>query len=139
MGERSYADRLFGIAADEGVKVLGRAKLQKAGADADAEIAALRERVVELEAGLEASLPEHKAELSITHNEHRCSYESAAEFLDACAIDADELARPDEIERMIESDSIWCLQWYPHTPLGFNRRYAATLVALLGEEGDENG
>jgi hypothetical protein len=100
-------------------------------AQQSAKIAALRDRVAELEAGLEASLPEHKAELSITHNEHRCSYESAADFLDACAIDADELARPDEIERMIESDSIWCLQWYPHTPLGFNRRYAATLGALL--------
>lgn len=79
----------------------------------------------------EERLPEHKGELSIAHNEHRSSYCDAETWLRELEIEPQELARPDEIQRMIQADSIWHVQWYPDTPNGFYRRFAADLASAL--------
>lgn len=78
---------------------------------------------------LENALPPHKASLHLTHNDHKAVYESAVEFL--ADMEADDFIAPDERERCIAADSIWELQWYPDTPVGFCRLISASLTDLL--------
>ena len=70
-------------------------------------------------------LPEHKCGLYLTHNEHRDVYETVEDFYEVdCFVSLDELAKA------ISEDSVWVLQWYPETPIGFHRIAASTLEAL---------
>ena len=87
-------------------------------------------------------LPEHKCGLYLTHNEHRDSYES----IEAWIVDQEtfggcsrfDWVSPEEREKAIKADSVWVLQWYPNTPVGFNCIAASSLDALrdsLSNEG----
>jgi hypothetical protein len=84
--------------------------------------------------------PTHKCELSLTHNEHKSYYESAAKFI----AERKALWKDDESKkRAIDTDEIWQLQWYPRTPVGFHRVMAPTLQELLEfaatfDEGEES-
>lgn len=77
-----------------------------------------------------SGFPKHKCGLILTHNEHLNYYESASEFVtrEQCK-DAwkDEEAKA----RAIATNEIWCLQWYPDTPVGFLMVYAPTLEELM--------
>lgn len=74
-------------------------------------------------------LPEHKCGLYLQHNQHRDYYQSASEWIE----DNDQYYWKDEASKRaaIDSDSIWTLQWYPDTPIGFYAVAAPTLEALL--------
>jgi hypothetical protein len=74
-------------------------------------------------------LPEHKCGLYLQHNEHRNYYQSATEWI----ADHDLYDWKDEAskQRAIQSDSVWTLQWYPDTPIGFCAIAAPTLEELL--------
>lgn len=68
--------------------------------------------------------------LSLTFNDHHCNYETAAQ--------AEEDNRAlwnwvseDEKEKALATDSVWCLHWYPDTPVGFYSVTASSLEALL--------
>ena len=95
--------------------------------------AALRERNWENEQGVEPQrtwvgldwLPEHKCGLHLSHNEHRDVYETIHEFYDV-----DDFVSPEEWHEAVAKDSVWVLQWYPETPIGFHRIAASTLEAL---------
>lgn len=79
-------------------------------------------------------LPRHKASLHLTHNAHRDYYEGAAEFIHGREqLSNHELdwAAPGQKEKAIAEDSIWCLQWYPQTPIGSYELWAADLDVLL--------
>lgn len=73
-------------------------------------------------------LPKHKCGLYLTHNEHRDSYEPVEQA--AHRLEDDDWVTPDEREKAIETDSIWTLQWYPETPIGFFIMAASSLEAL---------
>jgi hypothetical protein len=73
--------------------------------------------------------PQHEGGLIIQHNDHKGSYISAEEW---ALENDDDWVSPDEREKAIETDSIWSIQWYPHTPVGFNRVLASTFEACLG-------
>ena len=70
-------------------------------------------------------LPEHKCGLHLSHNEHRDVYETVEEFYEA-----DFFVSPEEWHKAVAEDSVWVLQWYPDTPIGFNRIAASTLEAI---------
>jgi hypothetical protein len=74
-------------------------------------------------------LPEHKCGLYLQHNQHRDYYQSPAEWI----ADNDLYDWEDEASKQaaIDSDSIWTLQWYPETPIGFYAVAAPTLEDLL--------
>jgi hypothetical protein len=74
-------------------------------------------------------LPEHKCGLYLTHNEHRDFYESAEEYIYNRGFEA-EFISPEEMKKAIAEDSIWQLQWYPETPIGFHKICAASLEAI---------
>lgn len=75
-------------------------------------------------------LPEHKAGLSLEHNEHRNYYESAEKRIADLGL-AEDFESPESMRRAIETDSVWVLHWYPDTPVGFLRVAAPTLDELL--------
>lgn len=70
-------------------------------------------------------LPAHKCGLHLSHNEHRDVYETIHEFYDV-----DDFVSPEEWHEAVAKDSVWVLQWYPETPIGFHRIAASTLEAL---------
>ena len=70
-------------------------------------------------------LPEHKCGLYLSHNEHRDVYETIEEFYDA-----KDFISQEEWHKAVKEDSVWVLQWYPNTPIGFNRIAASTLQAI---------
>ena len=83
----------------------------------------------------EENLPEHKASLTIRHNEHKDYYQTVKQFLDEreqmMNIEDDDWATPTSKERAMATDSLWELRWYPNTPVGFNMIFGATLEEVL--------
>ena len=76
--------------------------------------------------------PEHKCGLSLTHNEHRNYYETAAEWIAKQEQFEVLLSWPEgERQRAIDTGEVWVLQWYPETPIGFFCVAASTLEACL--------
>ena len=73
-------------------------------------------------------LPEHKCGLHLSHNEHRDMYETVEEFYDA-----ENFVSPEEWDKAVKEDSVWVLQWYPDTPIGFYIIAASTLEAIETE------
>ena len=70
-------------------------------------------------------LPEHKCGLYLSHNEHRDVYETIEEYYIA-----KDFISQEEWHKAVKEDSVWVLQWYPNTPIGFNRIAASTLQAI---------
>ena len=74
--------------------------------------------------------PNHKCGLYLTHNEHKDVYEDITQHIvDLDLMDAFE--SPEAMQRAIDTDSVWTLQWYPETPIGFHRIAAATLEEIF--------
>lgn len=83
------------------------------------------------------NLPKYKVSLHITHNRHKCYYETAEDYLarpediGAGGFQVDEWVSREDYDAAIESDSIWEVQWYPETPVGFCVAYGSTLENAL--------
>lgn len=75
-------------------------------------------------------LPKHEAGLHLAHNPHREFYQSVADYT-VRDDGLDDFVSKEERARAIEQDELWELHWYPDTPVGFHRRYASTLEAVL--------
>lgn len=66
--------------------------------------------------------------LHLTRNgDHACNYMSAAAYIESAASDWFKDEDPDEIGRMKSTNTIWCLQVYPDTPVGFVAWNGSTL------------
>jgi hypothetical protein len=84
-----------------------------------------------LEAGLRALLRGKHSSLSIEFNDFASNYLTAVEaeregwfrFLD--------WASADERLRALATNSVWRVQWYPETPVGFHFVLASTLAAAV--------
>lgn len=69
--------------------------------------------------------------LNLTRDgDHACNYLSAAEWIDSCPEDFQDDA-PEEVERMKAANTIWRLQVYPNTPIGFWALHGSTLDAVV--------
>lgn len=75
-------------------------------------------------------LPRHNCSLHLTHNHHRDYYESVEEYFKNPWMEGFDVSE-DEKRRMIETNEIWELQWYPDTPIGFYKVIGATLEEVL--------
>jgi len=91
----------------------------------------------------EKLLPKHKASLTITHNDHKDYYDSIDDW--AKKNDKAELfgcnyewVSEEEKQRAIELDSLWTMQAYPHTPIGFYSYCASSLEALINYVNEEH-
>lgn len=65
-------------------------------------------------------------------DEHKSSYQTAKEAIDGREyFSPEDFVSPEEMQRAIEDNSIWSLQWYPHTPVGFCVMHASSFQAIL--------
>jgi hypothetical protein len=78
-------------------------------------------------------LPPHEAGLYLSHNDQRSMYRTVQQELEAIdhLNDDDVWPSAEAKQRAIDTDSMWKLQWYPDTPVGFNVVCAPTLEELL--------
>jgi len=74
--------------------------------------------------------PEHKCGLFLTHNEHRDYYQKLEEYMEERSDLLKEMTEEDRAE-CIRTDSLWTLQWYPDTPVGFCHVAGPTLERVL--------
>lgn len=79
------------------------------------------------------NLPKHKAGLYLTHNEHKDVYETVKEWAEGSnpAYDPDYFTSPEDMQKCIDADDCWALQWYPHTPVGFYKVCGSSLELVL--------
>jgi hypothetical protein len=77
--------------------------------------------------------PEHKGELSLTHNQHKSYYKTVQQEIDdgGHGYSDDCWVSPEQRQKAIDTDECWSLQWYPQTPVGFIIMSAADLDVLL--------
>lgn len=86
----------------------------------------------ELERKLKGLLRGEFSSLSISFNEHSSNYIDAAEAASHTMFYVDDYwASDEEKRRAIEANSIWAVQWYPVTPVGFCRVLASSLDAAI--------
>lgn len=75
--------------------------------------------------------PRHACGLYISHNEHRDDYRTVGQAIECGLYDRTRFPDDAEIAACIAADSVWEIHWYPDTPIGFHRVYAATFARAL--------
>lgn len=70
--------------------------------------------------------------LSLSFNDIQApNYETAKQFfVEGEQLDSD-WTSPEERGAALRDNSVWRLQWYPHTPVGFNCYQASSLEAIF--------
>jgi hypothetical protein len=81
---------------------------------------------------MEHIFPKHKCGLYLTHNEHRDYYEKLEDFIKERDY-LEDFVSVEQYEKALKEDSLWVLQWYPNTPVGFQVKCACDLNELLRE------
>ena len=78
-------------------------------------------------------LPKHQAGLYLTHNEHKDVYETVKEWIEDAhpAYDTDDFISQEDMQKCIDTDDCWSLQWYPHTPISFHKVRGSSLELVL--------
>ncbi|MCP4677701.1 MAG: hypothetical protein GY854_19730 [Deltaproteobacteria bacterium] len=74
-------------------------------------------------------MPPHAGGLQLGHNPHKASYETVERYEQG--IEYFDWISEEERKAAIETDSIWVLQWYPKTPIGFLCIAASSLEAII--------
>lgn len=77
-------------------------------------------------------LPRHVS-IHIEHDDHKSVYEKLTTWMADRfrKVTVAEFASPEAMQRAIDTDSCWSVQWYPDTPIGFYTVYAPTLEEAL--------
>ena len=75
-------------------------------------------------------LPRH-INLTIEHNPHKGSYLTIEQFEEFPGDDPYYDWADGERDKAIAADSMWVIQWYPDTPIGFLAVAASTFEAAL--------
>lgn len=81
-------------------------------------------------------LPKHECGLTLEHNSHKDVYETIDNYYQF--LNVEDWVSKEEYEMALALDSVWTLQWYPETPVGFYKIAASSLEALKArvESGD---
>lgn len=74
--------------------------------------------------------PEHKASMSIDHNEHIGFSRDIEDYVEEEHI-VDCFISDEDKQRCIELNEIWEIQWYPRTPLSYSMVAASTFELAL--------
>ena len=106
----------------------------------EADQKAARAAIEAVEQGLRALLKGEHTSLSLSFNElHAPNYQTVEEWLHNEPRDDADWTSPEEREKAIRTNSVWRLQWYPDTPVGFHAIQASSLGAIfaaLGKGGE---
>lgn len=84
------------------------------------------------------TFPAHKCALSLTHNDHRNVYETLTDYIANRDL-AGDFVCAEAMQRAIDTDEIWELQWYPETPIGSHLVAAPTLAEVLSMVATDKG
>jgi hypothetical protein len=78
-------------------------------------------------------LPIHEAGLTLEHNPNRGNYETVEVWLKRLAAQESvpHFASAEAMQRAVDTNEVWVLRWYPHTPVGFEEVAAPTLPEVL--------
>lgn len=81
---------------------------------------------------MKLTFPAHEGAMHITHNDHKNQYQTADEWTRTNEVDqyADWISESERV-KAVEEDSIWTLQWYPNSPVGFCCVAASSFEALM--------
>jgi len=79
------------------------------------------------------NLPRHEAGLYLTHNQHKDVYETVKEWIEGShpEYDPDDFISQEDMQKCIDTDDCWSLQWYPHTPVGCHKVCGSSLELVL--------
>jgi hypothetical protein len=69
----------------------------------------------------------------LSHNDHRDYYETVEKYYNREQFISDQ-----EWKKAVATDSVWTLQWYPDTPVGFYIISASTLEAIEAKLKEKN-
>ena len=72
-------------------------------------------------------LPPHKCGLYLEHNQYKDFYDS----IEKGVASLDSWVSEEERQKALATGEIWVLQWYPDTPVGFNRLAASSLEMVM--------
>lgn len=75
--------------------------------------------------------PKHEASLHLTHNQHKAYYETVEAAIESGTYRDEKWVSPEQRQKAIKTDSVWEVQWYPHTPIGSHTLLACDLGVLL--------
>lgn len=78
----------------------------------------------------ETVFPRHAASLHLTHNQHKSYHETVEQWM-SDGVDWGDWVSAEQKEKAVAADSVWSLQWYPDTPIGFHTLLACDLDVLL--------
>jgi hypothetical protein len=68
----------------------------------------------------------------LTRNEdHACNYVTAKRWIEEYDSESFADCASELVERMVETDTIWRLQVYPYTPIGFHVWHAPTAAEVV--------
>ena len=76
------------------------------------------------------TLPIHNAGLSLEHNPHKNVYASVKEYADKPGFE-DLWVSAIDMQKAIETDEMWCLTWFPESPIGSCTIFGATLQSVM--------
>ena len=66
----------------------------------------------------EVLFPKHKCGLYLSHNEPKDVYETVKQNIEDGRYRPENFVSKEDMQKCIDSDDIWELQWYPDTPIG---------------------
>lgn len=132
----SHPDTLRGK-VDEQFLLARATRADKWDEQIDAILSLIAQERERWESDIETMLPEHEASLHIQHNAHKGNYETIEAYTDWCKVHDEDWATPTSKQRAIATDSLWEIQWYPNSPVGFNVIYGATLQEVISASTDK--
>lgn len=79
----------------------------------------------------EIKWPEHKAGMTLSHNEHLGYYQTVAQSVEQGDHGYKSWVSDEQKQKAIATNECWTLQWYPRSPVSFCILSAADLDVLL--------
>ncbi len=85
--------------------------------------------------------PDHKASMSLTHNQHLDYYLTVQQSIDDDdhGYKKSDWVNEEQMQKAIDANECWTIQWYPNSPVGFCILSAYDLDVLLDEASKNNG
>ncbi len=90
--------------------------------------------LMELEQKLRGLLKGEFSSIHIGFNDHHaCNYCDAQRYADEYGQyeEGDDWISPEDRKLALDTNSVWSIQWYPDTPVGFYSKFASSLPKLL--------
>lgn len=84
-----------------------------------------------LEAELLENLHGEFSSLHLDFNNHSASYLSAEQAIEEDFLYHADWVSQEEKQLAIDTNRVWCIQWYPNTPIGFHAIVGSTLRSVL--------